>query len=51
VKRLLSVILVAVLVLAAATTAWAQIRVGIAMPTQSLQRWNQDGANMKQRFE
>jgi putative multiple sugar transport system substrate-binding protein len=26
-------------------------RVGIAMPTQSLQRWNQDGANMKAQLE
>ena len=26
-------------------------RVGISMPTQSLQRWNQDGANMKELFE
>jgi len=51
VKKLFSVILLAVLVLAAASTAWAQVRIGIAMPTQSLQRWNQDGANMKQRFE
>ncbi len=50
-KKLFSVILLAVLVLAAASTAWAQVRIGIAMPTQSLQRWNQDGANMKQRFE
>jgi putative multiple sugar transport system substrate-binding protein len=26
-------------------------KVGISMPTQSLQRWNQDGANMKTQFE
>jgi putative multiple sugar transport system substrate-binding protein len=26
-------------------------KVGISMPTQSLQRWNQDGANMKSQFE
>jgi len=26
-------------------------KVGISMPTQSLQRWNQDGANMKAQFE
>jgi putative multiple sugar transport system substrate-binding protein len=25
--------------------------IGVAMPTQSLQRWNQDGANMKQQLE
>lgn len=27
------------------------VKVGISMPTQSLQRWNQDGANMKAQFE
>ena len=26
-------------------------KIGISMPTQSLQRWNQDGANMKAQFE
>lgn len=25
--------------------------IGVAMPTQSLQRWNQDGANMKKELE
>ena len=25
--------------------------IGVAMPTQSLQRWNQDGANMKKQLE
>jgi len=30
------------------TGVWAQGQlIGVAMPTQSLQRWNQDGANMK----
>ncbi|MDR1136028.1 MAG: sugar-binding protein [Clostridiales Family XIII bacterium] len=27
------------------------LKVGVSMPTQSLQRWNQDGANMKQQLE
>ncbi|MCL2010777.1 MAG: sugar-binding protein [Synergistaceae bacterium] len=31
--------------------AFAAARIGISMPTQSLQRWNQDGANMKAQFE
>jgi putative multiple sugar transport system substrate-binding protein len=35
--------------------AWAQAGkgalIGVAMPTQSLQRWNQDGANMKAKLE
>ena len=32
---------------------WAQkgALIGVAMPTQSLQRWNQDGANMKAKLE
>lgn len=25
--------------------------VGLALPTQSLQRWSQDGSNMKEQFE
>jgi len=28
-----------------------EILIGVAMPTQSLQRWNQDGANMKKLLE
>lgn len=28
-----------------------KVKVGISMPTQSLQRWNQDGSNMKTQFE
>lgn len=28
-----------------------QSRIGVSMPTQSLQRWNQDGANMKSQLE
>lgn len=31
--------------------AMAQTRIGVAMPTQSLQRWNQDGSNMKEQLE
>ncbi|WP_407929680.1 multiple monosaccharide ABC transporter substrate-binding protein [Iocasia frigidifontis] len=29
----------------------AKGKIGVAMPTQSLQRWNQDGANMKAQLE
>lgn len=38
---------------AAATTAAAAAtaKVGVSMPTKDLQRWNQDGANMKKSFE
>src|SRR5690554_7985103 len=49
-KSLLIVLLVIALVVPTAVAA-AQVRVGVAMPTQSLQRWNQDGANMKEQFE
>jgi putative multiple sugar transport system substrate-binding protein len=33
------------------TPAAADQLIGVAMPTQSLQRWNQDGANMKSQLE
>jgi putative multiple sugar transport system substrate-binding protein len=28
-----------------------KVKIGVSMPTKSLQRWNQDGANMKAQFE
>lgn len=28
-----------------------KVKIGVAMPTQSLQRWNQDGSNMKAQLE
>jgi putative multiple sugar transport system substrate-binding protein len=31
--------------------AFAALKVGVSMPTQSLQRWNQDGSNMKKQLE
>ncbi|MDR2176720.1 MAG: substrate-binding domain-containing protein, partial [Treponema sp.] len=33
------------------SAAGGKVKVGVSMPTQSLQRWNQDGANMKQQLE
>lgn len=36
---------------AAEAPAASNITVGVAMPTQSLQRWNQDGTNMKAQLE
>ena len=36
---------------APAPEAAAGALVGVSMPTQDLQRWNQDGANMKEKFE
>ncbi len=49
-KRILSLLLVSVL-LFATVSAVAENKVGVAMPTNSLQRWNQDGANMKKMLE
>ncbi|MDR3050584.1 MAG: sugar-binding protein [Oscillospiraceae bacterium] len=51
-KRFLAILMVTVLALAGlATSALAADRVGVLMPTQSLQRWNQDGDNMKSQLE
>ena len=36
---------------AATTTGGGTGTIGVAMPTQDLQRWNQDGANMKSELE
>ena len=44
-KKILAVLLVAMLVLVSAS-ALAE-KVGVSMPTKDLQRWNQDGANME----
>lgn len=57
-KRLLALILVGLLVLCAGCNSKPstsggddKVLIGVAMPTQSLQRWNQDGANMKEQLE
>lgn len=52
-KSLIVVLLAASLVLFAGCKQGGSdgVKVGISMPTQSLQRWNQDGANMKAQFE
>lgn len=52
-KRLLGVFLLVAMVLSltGAVVLAKTTRVGVAMPTQSLQRWNQDGANMKAQLE
>ncbi|MDO4546609.1 MAG: sugar ABC transporter substrate-binding protein [Clostridia bacterium] len=49
-KKLLLVVLALVLTMSVATGAMAA-KVGVAMPTQDLQRWNQDGENMKAQLE
>ena len=53
-KKLLALVLVVCMVLAlGAVTAFADEDnlVGVAMPTKDLQRWNQDGENMKTMLE
>ncbi|MGE4583771.1 MAG: multiple monosaccharide ABC transporter substrate-binding protein [Sphaerochaeta sp.] len=55
-KKSLSVLLIVLLcatgLFAAGTKeSSSAIKIGVSMPTQSLQRWNQDGANMKNQLE
>jgi putative multiple sugar transport system substrate-binding protein len=51
-KKGLTILLTLLLVLAMSSVAFAaKGKIGVAMPTQSLQRWNQDGANMKAQLE
>jgi putative multiple sugar transport system substrate-binding protein len=48
-KKLTLIVLAAAVAL---SSAFGQgMLIGVAMPTQSLQRWNQDGANMKDKLE
>ncbi|MBP3652949.1 MAG: substrate-binding domain-containing protein, partial [Clostridia bacterium] len=47
-KKILALVLIAMLALTGSAMA---AKVGVAMPTQDLQRWNQDGANMKAQLE
>jgi putative multiple sugar transport system substrate-binding protein len=52
-KKLISLLLVVILALSlvgCGKKADSNL-IGVAMPTQSLQRWNQDGANMKAQLE
>ncbi|HPF86942.1 MAG TPA: sugar ABC transporter substrate-binding protein [Candidatus Limiplasma sp.] len=50
-KKVLALVLTLALLLSVVGTAMAASKVGVAMPTQSLQRWNQDGAYMKEKLE
>ena len=52
-KKIITVLLVVALLFSMTACAGAKNDkfVGISMPTQDLQRWNQDGANMKEKFE
>ena len=50
-NKVLAVVLALALTRSLVSLAVAEGKVGVAMPTQSLQRWNQDGANMKAELE
>jgi putative multiple sugar transport system substrate-binding protein len=52
-KKLVSLLLIVVLALSfvGCKKSSSDNLIGVAMPTQSLQRWNQDGANMKAQLE
>ena len=53
-KKIVSLVLALALVLGLcsfATAEGAAKKVGIAMPTQSLERWNRDGTYLKEQFE
>ena len=52
-KKIISVLLVALMVTSAfaAPKKGRKVKVGVSMPTKDLQRWNQDGANMKKTLE
>ena len=51
-KKFLAIVMVLCMVLALAPVSFADGGlVGVAMPTQDLQRWNQDGENMKAQLE
>ena len=50
-KKVLAVVLALALTLSMVGMAMAEGKIGVSMPTQSLQRWNQDGANLKAKLE
>ena len=50
-KKTMLALLALALVFSASAALAADVLVGVAMPTQSLQRWNEDGANMKKILE
>ncbi|NMD38385.1 MAG: sugar ABC transporter substrate-binding protein [Christensenellaceae bacterium] len=48
-KKLVALVIAFIMLMSVASAYAATV--GVAMPTQSLQRWNQDGANMKAKLE
>ena len=49
-KKIIAILLAAV-TLSTAVFAAKKQTIGVSMPTKDLQRWNQDGAYMKQTLE
>ena len=49
-KKVLAILLALVLT-TSVVGALAADKVGVSMPTKSLQRWNQDGENLKAKLE
>ncbi len=50
-KKILVVLLAALMIMPAFAAKKKGTKVGVSMPTKDLQRWNQDGANMKAQLE
>jgi len=54
-KKIVSVVMAALLAASVFAggnkDAGSSVKVGVSMPTKDLQRWNQDGANMKEQLE
>ena len=50
-KKILALVLTLVLIMGAVGTAMAAGKVGISMPTKSLQRWNEDGSYLETKFQ
>ena len=50
-KKIIAILLATATLMGAVFAAGKGTKVGVSMPTKDLQRWNQDGANMKAQLE
>ncbi len=50
-KKIIAILLAVACLSSTAVFAKAKAKIGVSMPTKDLQRWNQDGANMKSQLE
>ena len=50
-KKIIAILLAVATLSTTAVFAKAKAKIGVSMPTKDLQRWNQDGANMKAQLE